>query len=429
MVLAWLVGLHYFFLMRNALSPLARLGLVLVAVFGLLAITTPAGASFTNVTIVPSPSPGTNYNRLEAVSCVSESWCVAVGDYSIASEELLALLWDGVAWTQMTVPAPSGASNLSWSDVSCESASWCVAIGNYYLNATAMMLVMSWDGTSWTQASVPTLSGNNLGSVSCMSTTMCFAVGEYSSIGQGEATLVLQWDGNAWTQVQSPTPVNGPTVKVDSVSCTSASSCMAVGWYNYQPSSGPPAHQTWVMSWDGSSWSNVASPNVGSFNNELKSVSCVSDSSCVAVGTARNNSFQEQTLTMTWDGTAWTAVTSPNPADTGNYLRSVSCTTATSCVAVGLAMTANGDETLVLNWDGSAWTQVTSPNGLYSNQLKGVSCVNSSWCIAAGDYVPDDLAITSQTMILAIGAGATPTPVDPTVPVDPAAPIAPAVTG
>jgi hypothetical protein len=407
--------------MRIAHSPLARLVVALVAVFGLLAITTPAGASFTNVTIVPSPSPGTNYNRLEAVSCVSESWCVAVGDYSIASEELLALLWDGVAWTQMTVPAPSGASNLSWSDVSCESASWCVAVGNYYLNSTDMMLVMSWDGTSWTQASVPTLSGNNLHSVSCLSTTMCFAVGEYYS--NGDATLVLQWDGAAWTQVQSPYSVNQPGVEVNSVSCISASSCMAVGSYNYQPSGGSAVHQTWAMSWDGSSWSNVASPNVGSFNNELKSVSCISASSCVAVGTARNSSFQEQTLTMTWDGTAWTTVTSPNPADTGNYLRSVSCATATSCVAVGLAMTANGDETLVLNWDGSAWTQVASPNGLYSNQLKGVSCVNSSWCIAAGDYVPDDLAITSQTMILAIGAGATPTPVDP------AAPVAPAFTG
>lgn len=421
MVLAWFVGKHYFYWMRNALSPLARLAVALVAVFGLLTITTPAGASFNNITIVPSPSPGTGYNRLQAVSCVSESWCVAVGDYSIASEELLALKWDGAAWTQMTVPAPSGGSYVTWSDVSCVSASWCVAVGEYQLNSTNMMLVMSWNGTSWTQASVPTFSQNTLRSVSCVSTTSCFAVGEYYS--NGDATLILKWDGSAWTQVQSPSPGNYSMVVINSVSCASASSCMVVGWYNYQPSNSGAVHQTWAMSWDGSSWSSVSSPNVGTDNNEFESVSCVSASSCVAVGTVRNSSFILETLTMTWDGTAWTAATSPSHGENGNYLKSVSCASATSCVTVGWANATNGDETVVLNWDGSAWTQVTSPNGLYSNNLKGVSCVNSSWCIGAGDYVPDDLAITSQTMILAIGAGATPTPVDP------ADPIAPAFTG
>ncbi|MSW30005.1 MAG: hypothetical protein F2597_05650 [Actinobacteria bacterium] len=55
--------------MRRSLSPLSRLAVVLVAVFGLLAVTTPAGASIDSVTVVPSPSPGANFNRLQSVSC------------------------------------------------------------------------------------------------------------------------------------------------------------------------------------------------------------------------------------------------------------------------------------------------------------------------------------------------------------------------
>ena len=58
---------------RTAHSQLARLGLVLVAIFGLLSVTTPAGALLDSAIVVPSPSPGTNGNNLDSVSCVSES--------------------------------------------------------------------------------------------------------------------------------------------------------------------------------------------------------------------------------------------------------------------------------------------------------------------------------------------------------------------
>jgi hypothetical protein len=84
-ILAVFLPIQYNKRMRIAHSSIARLALVLVAVFGLLAITTPAGASIDSVTVVPSPSPGANANNLDSVSCVSESWCVAVGDdYSVS---------------------------------------------------------------------------------------------------------------------------------------------------------------------------------------------------------------------------------------------------------------------------------------------------------------------------------------------------------
>ena len=76
----------------------------------------------------------------------------------------------------------------------------------------------------------------------------------------------------------------------------------------------------------------VSSPDDGTFAQRLTSVSCVSASNCVAVGSA--GSFQvSTTLAMAWNGTEWSTMSTPNNGS--NELLSVSCVSASSCVAVG----------------------------------------------------------------------------------------------
>src|SRR5438105_4462155 len=73
------------------------------------------------------------------------------------------------------------------------------------------------------------------------------------------------------------------------VTCTSASNCWAVGYFNNDA-----AVQTLIERWDGSSWTTVSSPNgSASENNYLNGVTCVSASECWAVGY-----FAEQTLVL-----------------------------------------------------------------------------------------------------------------------------------
>ena len=297
--------------MRRTISPIARLALVLVAVFGLLAVTTPAGASIDNLTIIPSPSPGPNFNRLESVSCVSESWCIAVG---VTDDGTLVLLWDGTAWTQMTSPNPAGGSQVLLNEVSCVSESFCVAVGSYELQGTDMTLVLRWNGASWTQTTSPSPgSFPNLRSVSCVSAEWCIAVGEYY-FQQNNDSLVLLWNGRVWTQVSSSVvaTTSGAEVEINSVSCVSTSSCTAVGWYNLQPNNASAVHQTLVLSWDGTIWSVVESPNIGNEDNELYSVSCVTSSWCVAVGETSG-----PTLIVGMAGTSTTPVDPVAPAFTG----------------------------------------------------------------------------------------------------------------
>ena len=389
--------------MRNALSPLARLAVVVVAVFGLLAVTTPAGASIDNLTIIPSPSPGANFNRLESVSCVSESWCIAVG---VTDDGTLVLSWDGTVWTQMTSPNPAGGSQVLLNEVSCVSESFCVAVGSYELQGTDMTLVLTWNGASWTQATSPSPGQfPNLRSVSCVSAEWCIAVGE-NYFQQNNDALVLLWNGSVWTQVSSSVvaTTSGQDVYINSVSCVSTSSCTAVGWYNLVPNNASAVHQTLVLSWDGISWSVADSPNIGNEDNELESVSCVTASSCVAVG----YSAVAAPLVLSWNGMTWTPVTSPIPGENGGYLYSVSCVTASSCVAVGFIV---ADLTFVMSWDGSTWTTVPSPNVDPENpadHLFSVSCVNSSWCVAVGE--------TSGPTLIVGMTGTSTTPVDPVAP-------------
>ena len=59
--------------------PVLAMFAVVVIVLGGVVVSTPAGAVVDSAVVVPSPNPGTSYNFLSSVSCVSVSFCVATG--------------------------------------------------------------------------------------------------------------------------------------------------------------------------------------------------------------------------------------------------------------------------------------------------------------------------------------------------------------
>ena len=56
-----------------------------------------------------------------------------------------------------------------------------------------------------------------------------------------------------------------------------------------------------------------------------------------------------------WDGTSWTQVPSPNKVSGENVLLDVDARSATDVWAVGYYGTTAGHKTLILHWNGSAW--------------------------------------------------------------------------
>jgi hypothetical protein len=356
---------------------------VMAIVFGCVVVSAPAGAVVDSATIVPSPNVGNVDDELWSVSCVSASECVAVGFTNTQfGYRSLTMVWDGTEWSVPSSPNVSAPTNLLAS-VSCLSVSECVAVGYTSAGGVSETLTMVWDGAEWSIVSSPNVSApsNWLTSVSCVSVSECVAVGYTDTGNNVYETLVMMWDGAEWSIVSSPN-AGTRNDELYSVSCVSMSKCVAVGYVD----TGNYVYETLVLAWDGTEWSIVSSPNAGTSDDELYSVSCVSVSECVAVGYTFTGSAYE-TLVLVWDGAEWSVVSSANAGTSGDRLESVSCVSASECVAVGYSDTGSAYETLVLVWDGAEWSIVPSPNpgsDYNGDRLKSVSCASSWDCVAVG---------------------------------------------
>jgi hypothetical protein len=338
--------------------------------------------------IQSTPRPPGPYSGLNSVSCASASACTAVG-FSNSGTSTLAERWNGTAWTIQTPPNPSAGGDLE--GVSCSSASACTAVGSTGFTST---LAEQWNGTAWTIQTTPNPPGMQAGGldgVSCTSASACTAVGWYQTSSGPEFTLAEQWNGTAWTIQTTPKPSGSTDTELNSVSCTSASACTAVGFYQNPLES---LEGTLAERWNGTSWTIQSTPNPsGSSLSDLFGVSCTSASNCTAVGSSATSTLAER-----WDGTSWTIQSTPNPpGSTQIFLDGVSCTSASSCTAVGHYQSTL---TLAEVWNGTSWAIQGTPNkaGYSDSALAGVSCTSVSACTAVGAYSKDEYNNTSFTL-------------------------------
>ena len=312
---------------------------------------------------------------LAGVSCPSATSCTAAGLTYQANggTTTLADTWDGTAWTATVTPDPPGAVQTELNAVSCTGASSCTAVGD----SQGVTLAEAWHGgQQWSLEPGPALNGS-LNGVACMTARSCIAVGSNSG-----AALAEQWNGTRWTTMTVPDPGGATNVSLSSVACPAASSCTAVG--TYSDSTG--GAQALAETWDGTTWSiqSIPTPPTGGFLS-LASVSCSAPGACVAVGGYYDSGVGDQTLAESWNGTAWTIDTTVNPTNFSR-LGSVSCVSATACTAVGFA-TAGA---LAEAWNGSTWT--VQPTPLPANAegggdvLSAVSCTAAAACTTIGYY-------------------------------------------
>ena len=75
----------------------------------------------------------------------------------------------------------------------------------------------------------PTAKFAVLHDVACVDRSHCVAVGD-ARIGTEFRTLFERWTGSRWAVMPSPTPAN-TLLTTTSVSCSSATACMTVGFY------------------------------------------------------------------------------------------------------------------------------------------------------------------------------------------------------
>jgi len=249
-----------------------------------------------------------------------------------------------------------------------------MAVGSTFVAGKQVPQAQLWNGTSWQLTTPLEFSAGDLASVSCTSATSCTAVGRKA--GQ-DAMLVDHWDGANWKVQVTPHPPGAG--RLAGVSCASATSCVAVG-------------SDFSEILVGTSWSYQATATItGSQGIDLSGVSCTASGACTAVGLYFSAKRGPLTLAERWNGAAWHKQPTPNVRGAQrNLLAGVSCSSASACSAVGerAASDFTAPQSLIEHWNGTGWSMqaAPSPAGPTFSELFGVSCATARACTATGLY-------------------------------------------
>jgi hypothetical protein len=267
------------------------------------------------------------------------------------------------------------------------------------VSLTLTPLTEIWNGTSWRLANAPYpahYTGSQLTSVTCTSATACIAVG-FSMLGNAHrmkrmTAFADRWNGVRWTLTEVPKPARAKFTQLYAVSCTSPVACTAVGSVN--------AASSLAVRWNGKAWKLQNTPRPRAAVDRytyLYGVSCMSATSCMAVGDSdsggafshKYNTFRS--LSERWNGRRWAIAPTPRPASaTEAFLQGVSCVSANSCTAVGWAMLNPSGVTeafVAESWNGARWTlrpAAPQPASQVPNPIFSAVSCAATSCMAVG---------------------------------------------
>ena len=249
-------------------------------------------------------------------------------------------VWDGSSWAQrgsvVALPAysnPSVHSNdyASGDSIAINEDATILVIGSAQYGTGLDQLggvdVFDWDGSAWTQrGSVLTASdgvdGDGFGKgVAISGDGSILFVGangwEGANSNQG-GVYVFDWSGSAWTQRGSVITAGDAAASDQfgfSVGCSQDGAWLIVGATAWE---GTTTNQggAYVLSWDGSSWSQVGSVIVASdplaTDHYAETVSINGDGTRVAIGADQWEGAitnMGRTYVFGWSGSAWSALT------------------------------------------------------------------------------------------------------------------------
>ena len=292
--------------------------------------------SGTTWSIMPVPIPsGGNGSYFTGISCTGPTFCAAVGvQFPGSFQQNFAEIWNGTAWSITATPDRSATANGSLVGVSCVSATYCLAVGGDSASGADEAVVQRWDGASWSMVTdAPSAALHpELSSVSCLSTSFCVAVG--ASFAGTEVPFTELWNGSAW--VIADTPVIGGAVQTlfSTVSCALSTMCEAAGYQDDGSSSGNLVEQ-----WNGSAWAVQAAPEPSPPGLGLPAgIDCFGPTSCVLGGQASQGLGSGPTMVLTYNGATWRLGNTPQPgrqSSLADSIHGVSCVAGFFCLAVG----------------------------------------------------------------------------------------------
>ncbi len=159
---------------------------------------------------------------------------------------------------------------------------------------------------------------------------------------------------------------------LNAVSCTGPARCIAVGGAG--DTQALTAYAGFAVSWNGRAWNILRTGRV----DGLMGVSCSSVAHCLMTGTYLTTAGQTQPLAETWNGRTARLASKSGPR---GVLSAVSCVTSSFCMAAG-----EGRD--IARWNGRRWTLSSSGPVTFIDftevHISRVSCVSEKFCMAAG---------------------------------------------
>ena len=296
------------------------------------------------------------------VACISAGNCVAVGSFlhhASSTDALIATETHG-KWGPGFVPRPpaNARGTVTFLDaVACMPEGFCEAVGGYKDKAghfQAMALAKP-VGKRWQQAveitapkgaAADALTTPN--GIACKAIGKCVTVGYYRPPGSGSPIQAFGavLTGGSWRRaVRISPPANGLTADrsyLDGVSCR-AGTCIAVGGYYF----GTNAYRAmWVTESNGNFRAgkeiiNAPADAAPVADTVLDGISCPPSGRCVAAGYYLNTAGHQVGMYMTVASGKWTAATLKPPSNAGtssfqqSVANSVSCTGTEHCTIAG----------------------------------------------------------------------------------------------
>jgi len=136
-------------------------------------------------------------------------------------------------------------------------------VGTQRVSGAGSMLTEHFNGTAWTEVSVPAqiAAGGALASASAVSTSNVYAAGS-TFVNSVPAPVIVHWNGTAWAAETLPSSLDGQEGQLLSINAVSANDVWAVGETNVSVNS--PVHVPLILHWNGTAWTRPPVPQIGS---------------------------------------------------------------------------------------------------------------------------------------------------------------------
>jgi hypothetical protein len=369
--------------------------------------TTPYLMLWNGSTISQVTLPNVIYT-LNAVSCASATFCLAVGSSSETPRKSLVLRWDGTTLTRETSSMFSnGTNDEDMLDVDCDTSRRCVGVTSINLGGGSFSGEILDRGSvagTWSRLTGRTDTLGQLQTVDCQpgAVGLCAVVGSMSN-GNGALMYDLGADmANKFRNVSLPVmPSGGLTNALTSkkMSCASTTRCVLVGDFMFAM----PNTESYVGVWDGSTWTRLTSSS-GVGGSRISDINCPTVSQCVAVGSNKATSgMMAPNSAAAWFIRDAALVAAPSagstPTTTTPTTIAPTTTTATTTTSTTAKPTVNTPSTTVL----SSATTTSVANAVTTTLPAPALSIVKALPKASKPIVSEASIVTSEAITVSFG--------------------------